>query len=160
MSFKHTQLSVSAFFLAWLTLIEVGAGNVHAYSQAEVGRPNSAAVAFIAAEELKSKINKNERVTIIDVRSTAGYTGSDNKIKGAIHVKLRRLKSRLSFAPLKNVPRDSEVITYCACPSDESSVRAAEVLMEAGFKRVRVLKGGWQGWMKVGGQVEPRPKEL
>ena len=151
-------LSAYALFLTWLILVDVNAGNVQAYPGPEVGRPKSAAVEFIAAEELKSKISKNERVTVIDVRSTDGYTGSDNKIKGAIHVKLRRLKYRLAFPPLKNVPRDAEVITYCACPSDESSVRAAQVLLDAGFKRVRVLKGGWQEWQKVGGQVEPRPK--
>lgn len=160
MRFKLRRLSSCALFLAWLILFDVSAGNVQAYPGSEVGRPKSAAVEFIAAEELKSKISKNERVTVIDVRSTASYTGGDNKIKGAIHVKLRRLKYRLSFPPLKSVPRDAEVVTYCACPSDESSVHAAQVLLDAGFKRVRVLKGGWQEWLKAGGQVEPRPKEL
>ena len=146
------------FFLAALTLISLSAGSVQASSRSEVGQPKSAAVEFITVEELKSKIAKKERVTIIDVRSTDSFSSSDVTIKGAIHVKLRRLKSRLAFPPLKSVPRNGEVITYCACPSDESSVRAAEVLIDAGFKRVRVLKGGWQEWMKVGGQVEQRPK--
>jgi 3-mercaptopyruvate sulfurtransferase SseA len=27
--------------------------------------------------------------------------------------------------------------------------------MEAGFKQVRVLKGGWLVWKKANGQVEP-----
>ena len=160
MSFKQWRLSAYALFLSWLTLVYLSAGSVQASPRAEVARPTSAAVEFITGEELKSKITKNERVTIIDVRSASSYTGSKDIIKGAIHVKLRRLKARLAFPPLKNVPRDAEVITYCACPSDEASVRAAEVLLDAGFKRVRVLKGGWQEWMKVRGQVEPRPKEL
>ncbi|MCM3902983.1 MAG: rhodanese-like domain-containing protein [Pyrinomonadaceae bacterium] len=158
MSFKLRRLSVYALFLTWLIMVAAHAGNVQAYPLSEVDRPKSAAIEFIAAEELKSKISKNERITIIDVRSTASYTGGDNKIKGAIHVKLRRLKYRLSFPPLKSVPRDAEVITYCACPSDESAVHAAQLLLDTGFKRVRVLKGGWQEWQKIGGQVEARPK--
>lgn len=158
MNFKRWRLWAYSPLLIWLTLVHVGAGDATAHSRTEVVRPKSAAVEFITVEELKSKITKAERVTIIDVRSSAAFNGSDKKIKGAIHVKLRRLKSRLAFAPLKDVPRDAEVVTYCACPSDESSMRAAEVLREAGFKRVRVLKGGWEGWQKVGGQVELRPK--
>jgi len=131
---------------------------VPVHSQAKDNQPQSSAVEFITAAELKAKIAGNDRVTIVDVRSTGSYTGSDDTIKGAIHVKLRRLKSRLAYPPLKNAPRDVEVITYCACPSDDSSVYAAHVLLAAGFKRVRVLKGGWQEWLRAGGQVEPRPK--
>jgi len=113
---------------------------------------------FIRAEELKTKLARNEPLTVIDVRDTSSYVGSDSRIKGALHVKLRRLNYRLSFAPLKDVPRDSEVVTYCACPNDEASIRAAQILSDAGFKRVYVLKGGWRMWLKVTGQVEPRAK--
>jgi rhodanese-related sulfurtransferase len=111
-------------------------------------------VEFISAEELKTKLAKNEPVTIIDVRATSGLLDSDSKIKGAFHVKLRRLQSRLAFPPLKDVPRDREIVTYCACPNDESSIHAAEVLLAAGFKHVRALKGGWERWKKAKGQVE------
>src|SRR5688500_10632749 len=70
---------------------------------------------------------------IIDVRSTETYVGSDSKIKGAQHVRLRRLRARLAQSPLKDLPRDREVVTYCACPSDEASVRAAQLFLAAGF---------------------------
>jgi len=109
---------------------------------------------FISAEELKEKLSKNEAVTIIDVRSANGLD-SEQKIKGAVHVKLRRLKYRLSFQPLKTVPRDRDVVTYCACPNDEASLKAALILRESGFKRVHVLKGGWVVWKKAKGQTEP-----
>jgi rhodanese-related sulfurtransferase len=119
--------------------------------------PNQAALtptSFISAEELKEKLSKNEAVTIIDVRSANGLDG-EQKIKGAVHVKLRRLKYRLSFQPLKTVPRDRDVVTYCACPNDEASLKAAMILRESGFKRVHVLKGGWVVWKKAKGQTEP-----
>jgi rhodanese-related sulfurtransferase len=115
-------------------------------------------ISLITAEELKAKLARNEPVAIIDVRATSNYAESDTKIKGAVHVKLRRLKYRLGFSPLKDIPRDREVVTYCACPADESALSAAQILLSSGFTRVRALKGGWQEWLKVSGQVETLPK--
>jgi len=103
---------------------------------------------------------KKEPVTIIDVRATDSFADSERKIKGAIHVKLRRLRYRLSFAPLKSVARNSEIVTYCACPNDELSIKAAQVLMDSGFTRVRALKGGWHEWLKLNGPVEHVPKGM
>ncbi len=154
MSFKNGQTRALIFFLASLVMANIGTGSLAAFSPRAV-QENSPGIQFITADELKGKLAKNEPVVIIDVRATSGLLDSDNKIKGAIHVKLRRLKSRLSFPPLKDVPRNREVITYCACPNDDSAVRAAQVLLETGFTRVRVLKGGWVIWKKANGQVEP-----
>ena len=112
----------------------------------------------ITAEELKAKIAGNQPVTIIDVRSPQGYAASATTIKGAIHFKARKIQSRLKYAPLKDLPKDREIVTYCACPKDESSIAAAQILQAAGFKRVKVLQGGWQEWMRVSGPVEPRGK--
>ena len=116
------------------------------------------AVATITAEELKAKIAGNQPVTIIDVRSPQGYAASTTTIKGAIHFKARKLKSRLKYAPLKDLPKDREIVTYCACPNDESSISAAQVLQASGFTRVRVLQGGWNEWLRAKGPVEPRLK--
>lgn len=145
-------------FLSWSAMAGGAGGKVTGAIQPKTDRENSFNAEFITAEELKAKLSRSEPVTVVDVRDTHSYVGSDGKIKGSIYVKLRRLRYRLSFPPLKDVPRDSEVVTYCACPNDEASLRAAQILMDAGFKRVRVLKGGWQRWLKVNGQVEPRPK--
>jgi rhodanese-related sulfurtransferase len=152
---KLMQRKVILFFLVLTTFSTAGAlpGNsafpVKAFE-----------VQFMSAEELKAKIAKNEPLAIIDVRATSGLSNSENKIKGAVYVKLRRLRTRLMLAPLKDVPRNREVVTYCACPNDEASIRAAEVLVAAGFSRVRVLKGGWVTWKKAKGQVEPLAKIL
>jgi rhodanese-related sulfurtransferase len=116
------------------------------------------AVDTITAEELKTKLAGNQPVTIIDVRSPEGYAASTTTIKGAIHFKVRKIKSRLKYAPLKDLPKDREIVTYCACPKDESSISAAQVLQASGFKRVRVLQGGWNEWLRANGPVEPRAK--
>ena len=115
-------------------------------------------VSMITAEDLKTKMTRNEPVTIIDVRSSEGFANSSTTVKGSIHFKLRKLKSRLRFPPLKDLPRDSEIVTYCACPNDESSISAAQILQASGFTRVRVLQGGWNEWLKAKGPVQPRMK--
>jgi rhodanese-related sulfurtransferase len=116
------------------------------------------AAEFVSAAELKEKLSKGEPVTLIDLRSADAYAGSDGKIAGALHIKERRLRARLALPPLRDLARDAEVVTYCACPNDEAAVRAAQTLSAAGFKRVRVLKGGWRAWLDARGQVEAKPR--
>jgi rhodanese-related sulfurtransferase len=152
MSFKKCWVSTCMLFLICAAMAVPGTSMSANLPRAKVD-PQTPQIEFITAEELKAQIAKNRPLTIIDVRSTNGLD-DERKIKGAIHVKLRRLKSRLNFSPLKDAPRDREVVTYCACPSDEAGIRAAQVLLEAGFKRVRVLKGGWVVWQKVNGQTD------
>jgi|SRR5215213_995250 len=115
-------------------------------------------VEMISADDLKAKVTSNHPVTIIDVRSSEGYAASSTTIKGALHFKVRKLRSRLTYPPFKDLPRDREIVTYCACPKDQSSIAAAQILQAAGFKRVKVLQGGWQEWRRVSGPVEPRVK--
>lgn len=112
-----------------------------------------AQVEFIAPEELKTKIAKNEAVAIVDLRSQSSYEQGDKTIKGSLHTRVRKVANRL-----RELPRDREVITYCACPADQAAIVAAQALLGNGFKRVRVLKGGWNAWLQAGGPVQPRPK--
>jgi rhodanese-related sulfurtransferase len=115
-------------------------------------------VAFISVEELKTKLAANESLVIIDVRSSETFANSDKKIIGAIHMKVRRIEQRITLPPLKDVPRDRPVVTYCSCPADESAISAARVFLENGFKNVRALKGGWREWVKVSGPTETKPR--
>jgi rhodanese-related sulfurtransferase len=115
-------------------------------------------VSMITAEELKTKMANNEPVIVVDVRSSEGFANSSTTVKGSIHFKLRKLKYRLQYPPFKNLPRNSEIVTYCACPKDQSSITAAQILQERGFTRVRVLQGGWSEWLRVGGPVQPRAR--
>lgn len=104
----------------------------------------------ITVDELKSKFARNEQITIIDVRG-GDYDASQTKIKGAIRIAPGDIESHL-----KQIPRDKEIVTYCACSTDGGSVKAAQVLRSNGFTRVRALKGGWNAWNEAGGAVEPK----
>lgn len=120
--------------------------------------PAAPDVAMISVDELKAKLAGNQQVMIIDVRGSETYASASQTIKGAIHFKTRKLKSRLAYPPLKDLPKDREIVTYCSCPKDESSIAAAQILQASGFKRVRVLQGGWQEWLKANGPVQARTK--
>jgi rhodanese-related sulfurtransferase len=161
MNFRKWAIVVCALFLPigmGATMAGAGAAGVQNPAQAKPDQTKPPEIERITAEEMKAKLAKNEVVTIVDLREANTFEQSADMIKGALHMKERKLRYRLSFAPFKELPRDREIITYCACPSDEIAIRAAQIFLEAGFKRVRVLKGGWQAWIKVGGPVESKPK--
>src|ERR1043166_7331652 len=101
MTFK--QWSASNLLLC-LALASASAFTVFAqpFSDSPAGPP----VQFVSAEELKAKLARKEPITVIDVRATSEFAESENKIKGAIHVKVRKLQSRLALPPLKDIPRD------------------------------------------------------
>lgn len=122
------------------------------------GQAQQPAINMITAEELKTKMTNNQPVVIVDVRSAEGFANSTTTVKGSIHFKLRKLKYRLQYPPFKDLPRNAEIVTYCACPKDEASIAAAEVLQSSGFTRVRVLQGGWTEWLRANGPVQPRAR--
>lgn len=66
------------------------------------------AVPRITREELKSKIESNEGVIILDVRAKGSYEGSNIKIKGAIRIAPEDIEARY-----KHLPEDREIVTYC-----------------------------------------------
>lgn len=144
------RIAVLAFLLA-MTLVTTNNSRTLGYQVA-------ANFDSITIEELKEKVTQNQSPVILDVRGSESYASSQTMIKGALHVSPRKLKYRLGFPPLKDIPKDREMVTYCACPNDEAAITAAQVLVSGGFKRVRVLKGGWQEWLKAKGPVEQRPR--
>jgi rhodanese-related sulfurtransferase len=156
MRLKHSRALACALVAAWAAAL-FGPGAAPAGAQ---GGAEPRAAEFVSAAELKEKLTRGQPVTLIDLRSANAYASSDGKVSGAIHIKERRLRARLALPPLRDLARDASVVTYCACPDDEAAVRAAQTLAAAGFKRVRVLKGGWRAWLDAGGPVEAKPRGM
>ena len=44
------------------------------------------------------------------------------------------------------IPRDRDIILYCSCPNEVTSVRVALLLRQRGILRVRPLLGGFDAW--------------
>jgi rhodanese-related sulfurtransferase len=52
------------------------------------------------------------------------------------------------------IPKDSEVVFYCAEPREATSARMALLLTSHGYKNVHPLNGGLEGWRQAGFIVE------
>jgi rhodanese-related sulfurtransferase len=104
----------------------------------------------ISAAELIARLAKDDNIVIVDVRGK-DYDSSDKRIKGAMRIPPAEFKSHISHLSL-----DKEIVTYCACGDDGGAIKAAQTLLENGFKNVKVLKGGWNGWVQAGGAVETK----
>lgn len=52
------------------------------------------------------------------------------------------------------IPKDAEIIVYCAGPSCPQSRLAAEKLSKLGFTNVKAYEGGIEEWKNAGYQTE------
>jgi len=101
----------------------------------------------LTVEDLLAFMDRGERLVIVDARSVGGW--AEGRIPGAIS-----FASDVCADHLRDHPKDSLVVVYCACPNDASAVVTAKKLMEGGFKRVLPLAGGIDAWLAAGGAVE------
>jgi rhodanese-related sulfurtransferase len=82
---------------------------------------------------------------IVDVRSATARALDPRGIPGALYIPMENVAQHLV-----DLPRDAEIILYCACPSEATAARVAQLLMKHGFKKVRPLHGGLDAWVAAG----------
>jgi membrane protein DedA with SNARE-associated domain/rhodanese-related sulfurtransferase len=104
-------------------------------------------MARISVAELHDLHRLGSEPVIVDVRPA--YAQSEGRIPGALAIPM----DQISRAVL-DMPVDSEVIVYCACPDDASAAKVAKLLMDKGYKRVRPLAGGIDAWVAAGHGLE------
>jgi rhodanese-related sulfurtransferase len=102
----------------------------------------------VTVDELKTLLDANEIGVVLDVRSSLSQQAS-GRIPGARPVNINKIAEGVD-----GVPKDGEVVVYCACPNEASAVKVAEKLRAVGFKRVRPLYGGIDAWIAAGLDVE------
>ena len=105
--------------------------------------------ARISVHELNDMMSRGQDPVVLDVRSAAHRRLDGRQIPGAHPVDLDALESTL-----ERVPRDGEVVVYCACPNEATAAKVALKLRARGFRRVRPLGGGIDAWMSAGLAVE------
>lgn len=94
----------------------------------------------MTVRQLTDKLAGGEKPIIIDLRPQ-GARQEDPGIPGAVPMTIEELATRRG-----ELPRDRDVILYCNCPRDASSVEAAKRLRKLGFSRVWPLTGGVEAW--------------
>jgi membrane protein DedA with SNARE-associated domain/rhodanese-related sulfurtransferase len=103
----------------------------------------------ISVDELSRMMGAGEKPIVLDVRSRVHREIDGRRIPGAVHVDLDALE-----ATLEGIPRDRDVVVYCACPNEVTAVKVAMQLRERGIRRVRPLLGGIDAWVLAGFEIE------
>lgn len=98
----------------------------------------------ITVDELRQLIDDGQDVTVLDVRPQE-VRAQDGIIPGA-----------LAAHPADGDPvlagrsREAEIVVYCDCPNEASAAIAAKHLKQAGFRKIRPLRGGIDAWVEAG----------
>ena len=101
----------------------------------------------ISAVELKKRLDRGDRLTILDVREPNEY--QINRIAGSVLIPLGDVPKRYH-----ELDPNEEVITQCKVGG--RSAKAADFLRSVGFKKVLNLTGGIVDWID---KVDPsQPK--
>ena len=90
----------------------------------------------ISAQELKQRLDAGEAVYILDVREPAEYQAAN---LGGKLIPLNTLPQHL-----EELDREREIVVHCH--AGVRSQRAAEFLQQAGFRKVKNLRGGILAW--------------
>lgn len=93
----------------------------------------------LTIQQVKDKIDRNEKFTFLDVRSMLEWSGQHINAEQAKLVPLPELRERLD-----EIPKDQEIVTFC-----HSSIRAYQaqrILAGAGFKDVKFMDGSLAAW--------------
>jgi len=102
-------------------------------------------IARITPEELKEKMDAGEDVIIVDLRHTLDFEAQPESIPGALHMDAAELEEAYEV-----IPRDREIVLFCACPNEVTAARLALLLRSKGITRIRPLAEGYEGWRSRG----------
>ncbi len=98
-------------------------------------------IARITPDELKRMMDGGEEVMVLDLRQAPAIADDPYSIPGAKQMAVEELEKRHH-----EIPRDRDVILYCACPNDVTAARMALLLKRNGIRKVRPLAGGVDAW--------------
>lgn len=103
--------------------------------------PAQSAVKTIQPAELYERLQNDDSLTVIDVRSANEYAGGH--IAGARLLPLPNIRQRSN-----ELPSDQPIV--CVCRSGARSQAACEQLAAVGFENTINLTGGMIGWQRAG----------
>ncbi len=101
----------------------------------------------VSVEEALGLLERPD-VSFVDARADASYV--DAHVPGALSLPADAAEDMLGLQSLP-IPPEGEVIAYCDGGSCEQSEYLGLLLRNRGVcRRVRVLEGGWVGWIQAG----------
>lgn len=100
----------------------------------------------VTPAEVREMQQRGEAFVLLDVRDQNEV--NLGKIPGALHISRGTLEGRVEAA----VPRDAQVVVYCA--AGNRSALAAATMQDMGYTNVVSMAGGFRDWATSGGAVD------
>jgi membrane protein DedA with SNARE-associated domain/rhodanese-related sulfurtransferase len=101
-------------------------------------------MARISPAELKQLMDNGHQSVVVDLRDILDHMADPYTIPGALRISPEELEQRH-----QEIPRDREVILFCACPNEATAAKMALMLKRRGISRVRPLSGGIDAWREL-----------
>jgi len=102
----------------------------------------------VSVGELKRQMDEGADMVVVDTLYPYWYR--KGHIKGAINFPWAETLREPTV-----LPRTKLLVLYCDCACEETSADVAEQLArDWGYKNIKVLKGGWVEWVKLGYPTE------
>lgn len=106
-------------------------------------------VARMSPTELKQRMDDGHQMLVVDLRGIEDHIADPYTIPGALRISAEEFELRHAA-----IPRDRDVILFCACPNEATAARMALMLKRKGILRVRPLAGGIDGWRDLAYPLE------
>ncbi len=94
---------------------------------------------YVSTYELKRELDRGANMIVLDARPKQDY--DLDHIVGAISMPFFEVEQRY-----KELPRETWIVTYCACPKAEAE-EAASILRNKGYEKVKVFFDGYFEWL-------------
>jgi uncharacterized membrane protein YdjX (TVP38/TMEM64 family)/rhodanese-related sulfurtransferase len=110
---------------------------------------------WIEVDELSKRLKESPAIGVIDVRGPDEFTGPLGHIADASNMPLGDLSKRLV-----EIDALKERAVILVCRTDKRSATAATLLRDAGFRDVRVLRGGMEQWNQKALPIERHAAQM
>ena len=104
----------------------------------------------ITPEALHALLTSKQEVLLYDVRLPLDLLTSYEIIPGAKRIPPAEVIENPSL-----IPKETDSIVYCTCPSDKTSRAVLHRALALHFSKIKFLKGGLAAWKTKGYPVEP-----
>lgn len=98
----------------------------------------------LSVVELSKRMARGDQLRIVDLRHPLDVLAAPQLIPGATCISPQDVEKSIA-----EIPRAAEIVLYCTCPDEGSSLNAYRKMKDRGFRNVKVLTGGLPAWKQA-----------